>query len=85
MSDKKNLANLQFEEALKKLENIVEMLERGKLSLDDALKYYEEGIALTRFLTVKLQQVEKKVEELIKDKEGNLKLKPLELNSIQKI
>lgn len=49
------MAEMKFEEALKKLEKIVEELESGKLSLDDSLKKYEEGVRLSRFCHKTLQ------------------------------
>lgn len=55
-----------FEHALKRLEEIVQMLEEGDLSLDESLKLFEEGIEISRFCTKKLSEAEKKVEKLIK-------------------
>ena len=48
------MAEVKFEEALKKLEKIVEDLERGDLSLDEALKKYQEGIELSRLCSQRL-------------------------------
>ncbi len=67
-----------FEQALKKLEQIVEKLEGGKLSLEESLSLFEEGINLSRFCTKKLAQAEKKVEKLLKLGE-EFKLEPLDL------
>jgi len=57
---------MKFEEALKKLEKIVEELESGKLPLDDSLKKYEEGVKLSRFCHKTLQSAQKKIELLTK-------------------
>jgi exodeoxyribonuclease VII small subunit len=73
MSEKEN-----FESALKRLEEIVQKLEEGNLSLDDSLKLFEEGIQLSRFCTKKLSEAEKKVEKLIKIGE-EFKLEPLDI------
>jgi len=73
MSEKEN-----FESALKRLEEIVQKLEEGNLSLDDSLKLFEEGIQLSRFCTKKLSEAEKKVEKLIKIGE-EFKLEPLDV------
>ncbi len=67
-----------FEEALKRLEEIVQKLEGGDLSLDESLSLFEEGINLSRFCTKKLAQAEKKVEKLLKLGE-EFKLEPLDL------
>jgi len=48
------MVELKFEEALKKLEKIVEDLENGDLSLDEALKKYQEGIELSRICNQRL-------------------------------
>lgn len=61
---------LKFEKALERLESIVEDLESGEIPLDDALKRYEEGVKLARFLGQKLTQVETKIEVLTRALSG---------------
>jgi exodeoxyribonuclease VII small subunit len=61
----------KFETALKKLEEVVKKLEGGELSLDDSLKAFEEGVKLSGFCTRKLNDAEKRVEVLIKQKDGS--------------
>jgi len=56
---------LTFEQALARLEKIVEQLEDGKLALEDSIARFEEGVALSRFLEGELGRAEKKVQELI--------------------
>jgi exodeoxyribonuclease VII small subunit len=68
----------RFEEAMESLEKIVERLESGDLSLEDSLAAFEDGIKLVRFCNQKLTEVEKKIELLVKDKEGKLQLKPFD-------
>jgi exodeoxyribonuclease VII small subunit len=75
------MAELKFEEALKKLETIVEGLEEGKISLEDSLKKYEEGIKLSKFCTEKLEEAEKKIEIFTKDSSGKLKKEPFKTNN----
>ena len=70
------MAEIKFEDALKKLEKIVEELEKGDLPLEDSLAKYEEGIKLSRICQKKLETAKKKVELLIKSKEGKFKLEP---------
>lgn len=64
------MAGEKFETALKKLEDVVRKLEGGELSLDDALKAYEEGVKLAAFCSKKLNEAEKRVEVLNKLKDG---------------
>lgn len=77
------MAEIKFEEALKKLEKIVEELEKGNLSLDDALKKYQEGIELARQCGSKLENAKKKIDVLTKNKKCDLELKPLEEHGAQ--
>jgi exodeoxyribonuclease VII small subunit len=55
-----------FEEALERLETIVGQMEDGSLGLDDLMARFEEGQALIRLCSGKLNEVEKKVELLMK-------------------
>ncbi len=70
------MKEMKFENALAKLEKIVEELEGEEVSLEDSLKKFEEGINLVRFCTKKLGEVEKKIEILVKEKEGKIKKEP---------
>jgi exodeoxyribonuclease VII small subunit len=72
------MAEIKFEEALKKLEKIVGDLENGDLSLDEALKKYQEGIELSRLCNQRLENARKKIDVLAKNKKGELELKPFE-------
>jgi exodeoxyribonuclease VII small subunit len=72
------MAEIKFEDALKKLEKIVEDLENGSLSLDGALEKYNEGIELSRLCTKKLDAAKKKVEILLKSADGSVELKPFD-------
>lgn len=67
----------KFESALEELEQVVEQLESGELSLEDSLAAFEKGVSLVRFCNQKLSEVEKKIETLVRDKEGKLELKEL--------
>ena len=67
---------MKFEEALKKLEKIVEELETGEITLDKTIQKFEEGMKLVKFCSGKLNEVQKKVEIIVKDKKGRLKKKP---------
>ena len=71
-------SNKKFEAALEDLEVVVEQLETGELSLEESLEAFEKGVGLVKYCNQKLDEVEKKVELLVKDKEGNLQLKAFE-------
>lgn len=68
---------IEFEQALKKLETLVESLENGELSLEQALKHYEEGVRMADICSKRLTEAEKKVEILMKTG-GKLKAAPFE-------
>lgn len=70
---------MKFENALARLEEIVEELEKGEMDIEKSLKIFEEGIKMARFCSKKLDEAEKKIELLTKDEEGNLKTRPMEL------
>ena len=69
------MAEIKFEEALKKLEKIVEELEGGDVTLDEALKKYQEGIELSRICNQRLENAKKKIDLLVKNKKGEFELK----------
>lgn len=62
-----------FEESLKKLESIVEQLEKGDLALEDSLKLFEEGVGLSAACKKELDEAEGKVQMLIKQRDGSVK------------
>jgi exodeoxyribonuclease VII small subunit len=68
-----------FEEALKKLENIVETMESDDLPLETLLARYEEGTKLVKVCQEKLAEAELKVQQLEKNTAGEMKLKPVDL------
>ena len=76
------MAEVKFEDALKKLEKIVEELEKGDLSLDDALKKYQEGIELSRACSQRLDSAKKKIDVLIKGKKGDFETRPLDEKAV---
>jgi len=59
-----------FEEALTKLEQITKELEEGDLSLEESLKYFDEGVKLAEQCNSKLNDAQKKVEILLKKNDG---------------
>ncbi len=71
---KKEPGQQSFEEALRTLESIVERLEQGDVPLEESIRLYEEGIAVSKYCAGKLTQAELTLKRLAKDMEGNLKL-----------
>lgn len=72
------MATEKFETSLKKLEEIVRRLEGGSLSLDDSLKAFEEGVRHSSFCSKKLDEAQRKVEILLKQKDGTLRRQPFD-------
>jgi len=66
---------IDFEGALEELEALVEKMEDGNISLEESLKYFERGIALTRTCQKALEEAEQKV-QLLLEKEGEQQLQP---------
>ena len=65
---------VKFENALKKLEEIVSHLETGDVPLEESLAKYEEGVKLVRLCQKKLEQAKKKIEILVKTADGRIKV-----------
>ncbi len=63
---------MKFEEAYKRLEEILQAMNSGKVELDDSLKLYEEADKLITACQKKLTEAEKKIEILIKSRSGEL-------------
>jgi exodeoxyribonuclease VII small subunit len=76
------VAAVKFEEALARLEAIVVELERGQLPLDDSMRIFEEGMKLSKTCLKMLEDAERKVEILIKDKDGTKRARPFELEPL---
>jgi exodeoxyribonuclease VII small subunit len=67
-----------FERSLARLEEVVRRLESPQLSLDDAMKLFEEGVELSRECQKQLEEAEGKVEILLKKADGKLAAGPFE-------
>ena len=82
---KKNKLSLNtpksFEDASSRLEEIVEILEDGELTLEDAISLYEEGVKLFKFTQDQLNNAQKKIEELTISDDGRFSIKPLDEES----
>lgn len=70
------MAEKKFEDSLARLEQIVKELESGDLPLDQSLRLFEEGIKLSRVCNKRLEEAERRVEILVKDRTGNITAQP---------
>tara|TARA_B100000686_G_C16234014_1_gene686315 strand:- start:117 stop:371 length:255 start_codon:yes stop_codon:yes gene_type:complete len=70
MGEKKD--DLKFEKAMKRLETIVEELEKGEMDIDKSLEYFEEGVRMSRHCSRKLKEAEQRIEKLTRNEKGEL-------------
>jgi len=75
-------AEMPFEEALKKLETIVEAMESGDLPLESLLQRFEEGTRLVKFCQSRLEQAEVQIQKLEKNSAGQMTVKPIAASPI---
>lgn len=66
--------NIKYEEAADRLEKITERIEKGDLTLEEALTLFEEGISFARICTKLLDEAEGKIQVLVKDAYGSINL-----------
>ena len=66
----RNVSEMSFEEALAELEGIVQRLEQGRTTLDEAIGAYERGAALKRHCEARLRDAREKVERITLDPDG---------------
>ncbi len=67
--DKKN-----FEDALKRLETIVDDLEQGDVPIEDTIKMFQEGVEIARFCKEKLKSAENEIQKIVKNSDGDFQL-----------
>jgi len=65
VSDKPDLEQMRFSDALSELESVVAALESGKLDLEESLEKYEYGVSLMRTLQSKLADAQQRVTMLV--------------------
>ena len=70
------MSEFKFEDSLKRLGEIVRVLEQNEASLEDSLKLFEEGVSLARNCHGKLSEIEKKIEILTKVNPDSVETKP---------
>lgn len=86
MVKRKSLPNsdLVFEEALEKLEKIVEQMETGDLLLEEALAKFTEGMNLSKLCLDKLNFAEQQIHMILKSETGKVVEKPFEITGEEK-
>lgn len=72
------MKEMSFEDAMKKIEAIVDELEKGDLALEESLKRFEEAVKLARVCHKKLESAQQKVSKLIKSGEDKFELEPID-------
>ncbi|MEX0746112.1 MAG: exodeoxyribonuclease VII small subunit [Phycisphaeraceae bacterium] len=72
--DPSNVADLKFDEAMARLETLVEQIESGEVGLEQALAQYEHGIALIKRCRTVLNTAEQRIAELTTTADGELKI-----------
>jgi exodeoxyribonuclease VII small subunit len=70
--------NLTFEKALSRLQEVVTELEDPDKGLEESLKLFEEGIGLSRYCRGRIDEIEKRVEVVLKETPGALVTEPLD-------
>jgi exodeoxyribonuclease VII small subunit len=81
--DKNDPQERNFEAALEELEGVVEQLETGELPLEESLVAFEKGVGLVVYCNQKLNEAEKRIEMLVRDKEGKMQFKVLDLVTLR--
>ena len=74
------MTDIKFEDALQRLELIVDQLEAGNLALEESLKVFEEGVGLARRCAKYLDDAEKRTEILTRDQNGLLTTESLAID-----
>ena len=72
------MSERKFEDAMKRLEEIVRSLEEGDVPLEDALRVFEEGMGLVKFCSNKLEEAQRKVTLLVQESGGGQTQVPFE-------
>ncbi|MFA9477186.1 exodeoxyribonuclease VII small subunit [Phycisphaerales bacterium AB-hyl4] len=82
MSKRPNIESLKFDEAMDRLETLVEQIESGEVGLEEALAQYEHGIALIKRCRTVLNAAEQRIAELTTNADGQLKVDGEQIQTI---
>ena len=69
---------VSYEDAMKKLEEIVTKLESGEISLDESMRLFQQGTELTRVCSEKLNAIERQITKLIEKTDGSVTEEPID-------
>jgi exodeoxyribonuclease VII small subunit len=78
MDETKEGTTERFEDGMAALETVVAQLESGDLALEDALLAFEQGVGLVRMLSDRLTAAEQRIEVLVRNDSGQLRLQPVD-------
>ena len=67
-----NNQKMSFEEAMDALEKIVQELEKGESTLEESMQLFTEGMALSRLCSEKIDSIEHRITQLVKDSQGQV-------------
>lgn len=70
--------DLTFEDASAEIEDIITKLENGSVTLNESIHLYAKGMALKDFCMKELEEAEKKVEQILIQKDGSAVIKPFD-------
>ena len=83
MSEKtKNIEKYDLETAMKRLEEVVALMSRENVSLEESLALYAEGVALVRHCNSKLESAQRKINELKMTADGEIVVEPFDASGI---
>ena len=78
----KNIKKYALETAMKRLDEVVALMSRENVSLEDSLSLYEEGVALVRHCNSKLEVAQRKINELKMTEDGEIVAEPFDASGI---
>lgn len=78
----KNIKKYDLETAMKRLDEVVALMSRENVSLEDSLSLYEEGVALVRHCNSKLEVAQRKINELKMTEDGEIVAEPFDASGI---
>ncbi|MDR2781774.1 MAG: exodeoxyribonuclease VII small subunit [Holosporaceae bacterium] len=79
MTLNEDIGQMEFEQALKELENIVKTLEEGKASLNESVRLYERGVTLKKHCDNILESVQLRINQISSDKDGEVRQSEMEM------
>lgn len=78
----KNTEKYDLESAMKRLDEVVSLMSRENVSLEESLALYEEGVALVRHCNARLESAQRKINELKMTSDGEIVVSPFDASGI---